>query len=45
MALARVLAMPKPPALPFPNLIEEPVPICDGYLDTRAYMLIAAFNR
>lgn len=30
--------MPKPPALPFPDLIEESVPVRDGYLDTGAYL-------
>jgi adenine deaminase len=41
----RVLSMPKPPALPFPDLVEEQVPLRDGYLDTSGYILIGAFNR
>lgn len=41
----RVLAMPKPPALPFADLTEETISIKDGFLETRGYMLIAAFNR
>jgi len=41
----RVLSLPKPPALPFPNLGEQDVPVADGYLDTRGYTLIAVFNR
>ena len=41
----RVLALPKPPALPFPNLSEADIPLTDGYLDTQEYTLIADFNR
>jgi adenine deaminase len=42
---ARILAMPKPPALPFPDLVEETVPVKSGYLDPVGYILIAVFNR
>ena len=42
---ARILAMPKPPALPFPDLVEETVPVKSGYLDPAGYILIAVFNR
>ena len=41
----RILALPKPPALPFPELVEAEVPLKDGHLDTQGYVLIAAFNR
>jgi adenine deaminase len=41
----RVLTMPKPPALPFPEMIEEDIPLQDGYLDTSGYAVIAVFNR
>ncbi len=42
---ARVLVLPKPPDLPFPNLSEVEVPVVDRYLDPGSYILIAAFNR
>lgn len=42
---ARVLAVPKPPALPFADLIEETIPVQSGYLDAGGYILIAVFNR
>lgn len=41
----RVLVMPKPPALPFPEVIEEDIALRDGYLDTSGYAVIAVFNR
>lgn len=41
----RVLTMPRPPALPFPSLGEEMVPVQQGFLDTSAYTLIAVYNR
>jgi adenine deaminase len=44
-ARARILSMPKPPALPFPDLVEETVPVQSGYLDPAGYILIAVFNR
>jgi adenine deaminase len=44
-ARVRVLALPKPPALPFPDLLEADMPVADGYLDPRGYILIAVFNR
>lgn len=44
-ARVRVLSLPKPPALPFPELHETDVPVVDGRLDTTGYTLIAAFNR
>jgi adenine deaminase len=44
-ARARILSMPKPPALPFPDLVEETVPVQSGYLDPAGYSLIAVFNR
>ena len=43
--LTRILSLPKPPALPFPTLIEESVPVRDGFLDTSGYIIIAVFNR
>jgi len=44
-ARLRLLELPKPPALPFPDLIEADVPFTDGYFDTHGYALIAVFNR
>ncbi|MBN2085988.1 MAG: adenine deaminase [Anaerolineales bacterium] len=44
-ARARILAMPRPPALPFADLIEEMVPVKSGYLDPVGYITIAVFNR
>jgi len=44
-ARVRVLELPKPPALPFPEMSEADIPVADGRLDTRGYMLIAVFNR
>lgn len=41
----RVLELPKPPALPFPNLIELDLPHTGGYLETGGYTIIAVFNR
>ncbi len=41
----RVLELPKPPGLPFPNLVEAEIPIVEGALDTTGYTMIAAFNR
>jgi adenine deaminase len=43
--LTRVLSLPKPPALPFPTLVEELVTLKDGVLDTNEYITIAVFNR
>lgn len=43
--LTRILSLPKPPALPFPNLVEEDVPVKGGFLDTGGYITIAVFNR
>ncbi len=42
---ARVLKLPKPPALPFPDFVEESVPVRDGVLNTAGYAIIAVFNR
>ncbi|NPV87434.1 MAG: adenine deaminase [Anaerolineae bacterium] len=44
-ARARVLVLPKPPELPFPQLVEEDVPVVDGWLDTSGYVTIATLNR
>lgn len=41
----RVMSLPKPPALPFPEMSEADVVVVDGKLDTRSYTLVAAFNR
>jgi len=41
----RLMDVPKPPALPFPKMIEEDLPVKDGLVDTSGLMLIAAFNR
>jgi adenine deaminase len=41
----RLMDVPKPPALPFPKMIEEDLPVKDGLVDTSGMMLIAAFNR
>lgn len=41
----RALELPKPPGLPFPNLIQVEVPVLDGVLDSSGYTIIAAFNR
>jgi adenine deaminase len=41
----RVLELPKPPALPFPNLIELDLPHTGGYIETGGYTIIAVFNR
>jgi adenine deaminase len=43
--LTRVVSVPKPPALPFPTLVEESVAVRDGFLDTDGYITIAVFNR
>ncbi len=42
---ARVLRLPKPPALPFPSFSEEKLPVRDGILDTSDCVTIAVFNR
>lgn len=44
-ARVRVLELPKPPELPFPNLVEKSVPVVNGYLDTSKHIIIAVFNR
>jgi len=44
-ARVRLLSLPKPPALPFPDMVEAEVPVVDGQVDMRGYTLIAAFNR
>lgn len=44
-ARMRVLRLPKPPALPFPDMEEAEVAVVDGKIDTQGYTLIAAFNR
>jgi adenine deaminase len=44
-ARVHVMGLPKPPALPFPEMSEADVPVADGKLDTRGYTLVAAFNR
>jgi adenine deaminase len=41
----RVLRVPKPPALPFPSMIEDELPVKDGFVDTTGAMVIAVFNR
>jgi adenine deaminase len=41
----RVLAVPPPPALPFADLIQETLPVQDGYIDPGSYITIAVFNR
>ncbi len=41
----RLLSLPKPPALPFPNMLEAEVPFIDGQVDTSGYTMIAVFNR
>jgi adenine deaminase len=42
---ARVLSLPKPPAMPFPTMEEAAIRIQDGFLDISDYLLIAVFNR
>lgn len=42
---ARILTLPKPPALPFPDLVELELPLAGGYLETGGYTMIAVFNR
>jgi adenine deaminase len=44
-ARMRLLSLPKPPALPFPDMVEAEVPVVDGQVDALGYILIAAFNR
>ncbi|MGC9346632.1 MAG: adenine deaminase C-terminal domain-containing protein [Anaerolineae bacterium] len=41
----RALKLPKPPALPFPNFVEDRVPVREGAIDTTGYAIIAVFNR
>jgi adenine deaminase len=41
----RLLSLPKPPALPFPNMLEAEIPLIDGQVDTSGYTMIAVFNR
>ena len=41
----RLMDVPKAPALPFPKMIEEDLPVKDGLVDTSGLMLIADFNR
>jgi adenine deaminase len=43
--LARILALPKPPALPFPNLVEQEISVNGKFIDTSQYIMIAVFNR
>jgi adenine deaminase len=42
---ARILALPKPPALPFPNLVEKEISVSGNFIDTGEYIMIAVFNR
>lgn len=44
-ARVRVFNLPKPPALPFPNIIEEELLVAEGQVDTRGHTIIAVFNR
>jgi adenine deaminase len=44
-ARMHLLNLPKPPALPFPDLEEADVPMVNGKVDPTGYILIAAFNR
>ncbi|MFX1253818.1 MAG: adenine deaminase C-terminal domain-containing protein [Promethearchaeota archaeon] len=41
----KVLSLPKPPALPFPKLVEEQIPVRNGILDAQGYTLITVINR
>ena len=44
-ARMRLLSLPKPPALPFPDMVEGDVPVVNGLIDAQGYVMIAAFNR
>jgi adenine deaminase len=41
----RILALPSPPALPFPVLVEKDLAVDDGFLVADEYISIAVFNR
>ncbi|MFW9905473.1 MAG: adenine deaminase C-terminal domain-containing protein [Candidatus Thorarchaeota archaeon] len=41
----RVLSLPKPPALPFPNIIDEDISIEGSFLDIEGYTTITVINR
>ncbi|MFX0209168.1 MAG: adenine deaminase C-terminal domain-containing protein, partial [Candidatus Hodarchaeota archaeon] len=43
--MTRVLSLPKPPALPFPEIIKEEIPIDGSILDTEGYTAITVLNR
>jgi len=43
--LTRILSLPPPPAMPFPNLVEETVPVKGGVLETQGYTIITVINR
>lgn len=45
IAMTRVLSLPKPPALPFPEIIKEEIPIDGSILDTEGYTTITVLNR
>ena len=43
--LTRILSLPPPPAMPFPELLEEEVPVKEGVLETQGYTIITVINR
>lgn len=43
--MTRVLSLPKPPALPFPEIIKEEIPTDGSILDTEGYTAITVLNR